>query len=188
MRGAPALAALLAACSSGAKAPPDYPPLPGDPPRAGAAASPSEVDPGCVPAGAYDVAVDLSAAAITQQHTGMADTEWCEGMLAAVPAHMMASLTIGYEDGRLAVEWPTGTPIHVWPRGACGFEVTTPPMPVRFTFAGGRATGTSTYSIGTQNHPDESCTATDAQVSLVPAAAPDDAPGDAPDDAPDDAP
>ena len=48
----------------------------------------------------------------------------------------------------------------------CGFEVSSPPIPARFTFVDGRGSATSDDSIGTQNHPDERCTAEGAKISV----------------------
>lgn len=163
---------LAAGCSSGPKPAPDYAPLPDDPrlPAAGpaTATATAATDPACMPDGAYAVTVDLSSAIVTQANTGMGDDVWCRSMLAAVPAQGMDSMTIARSGGRLTVEWPAGHAVAVDVTGPCGFAVTAPPMPTTFTFAAGTGAGTSTYTIGTQNHPDESCTATAAKVMAVP--------------------
>jgi hypothetical protein len=111
--------------------------------------------------------VDLSSAQITQVNTGMSDTVWCKALLEAVPAQSMAAMKIAYAQGRLAVDWSGSQSLTV--AGGCEFEITSPPMPARITFAGGKGTGTTTYSIGTPNHPDESCTATGARLTIEPA-------------------
>lgn len=164
----------LAACGTGSTPAPEYAPLPDDPrlpptgrPAPGAGGAAGAPDAACIPAGTYDVAVDLSAAVISQANTGMDDTVWCQSMLEAVPAQMMASMTIAHDGGALTVAWPPGHPVAVTPRGPCSFSVTTPPMPATFVFDGGVGRGTSTYTIGTQNHPDESCTATGATIAVT---------------------
>src|SRR5688572_26202298 len=90
------LVVLLAACSSSQNSPA---PLPGD-------TTESYVNVGCVPAGFYTVAVDLSAAKISQVNTGMDDTRWCESMLSVVPTAQMNAMRIGYDNGVLGVRWP----------------------------------------------------------------------------------
>ncbi|HTE53898.1 MAG TPA: hypothetical protein VK698_23745 [Kofleriaceae bacterium] len=123
----------------------------------------------CIPAGTYAVHVDLSSATITQQNTGMGDTVWCKSILEAVPAQMMASMTIRYTDGRPEVDWSGSKSLTM--TGDCQLEITAPPMPTRITFVAGKGTGTTTYSTGTPNHPDESCTATNAVLTVELAAA-----------------
>lgn len=120
----------------------------------------------CIPPGRYAVRVDLSSAQVSQKNTGMEGTEWCRSMLEAVPAHSMASMTIDYPEGQLAVDWSGSKSLSI--AGDCELEITSPPMPARITFAAGRGTGTTTYSIGTANHPDESCTASGATIRVEP--------------------
>jgi hypothetical protein len=158
---------LAVACSSN-QASPSHPTREASTPKAArdpAASQPVKTD-RCIPPGRYAVQVDLSTAHVSQKDTGMEGTEWCRSMLEAVPAHSMASMTIAYPDGRLAVEWSGSKSLSI--ASACEFEITSPPMPVRITFAAGRGHGTTTYSIGTANHPDESCTATGATIRVQP--------------------
>lgn len=117
-----------------------------------------------MPAGMYRVRVDLSAAKISQANTGMDGTEWCRSMLEAVPASMLSTMRISYEEGRLAVEWPRTRPAILAGVGACGFEISAPPIPAKFAFERGAGRATGTYSIGTKNHPDERCTAEGATI------------------------
>ena len=139
----------------------DLLPLPGDPPRAMAAATP-----GCIPSGAYRVTVDLTDAKITQGNTGMADTAWCKSMLAAVPAQMMGTMRIAVDDGAIGLEWPIGHAATATLTG-CNVEITSPPMVAKLTFADGKGTGTTTYTTGTQ-HQGDTCTATDAKLTVEP--------------------
>lgn len=122
----------------------------------------------CIAAGTYNVSVDLSNAEITQTNTGMADTDWCRSMLMAVPATQMNAMRIGYEEGALAVRWPPSRKVHADVTSACAFAISDQPIPVTITFAGGghTAEGRATYSLGTSNHPDERCTATNAKLVL----------------------
>jgi len=126
--------------------------------------------PRCVPAGDYTVRVDLSSAQISQQNTDMADTRWCKSMLEAVPAQSMTSMRIAYPGDQLAVDWAGSRSVTV--ASECEFEITSPPMPARIRFAQGVGTGTTTYSIGTDNHPDESCSATGARLTIELSSAP----------------
>jgi hypothetical protein len=122
----------------------------------------------CIPAGTYSVDVDLSTAKLSQVNTGMADLTWCKSILEGVPRMSMTRMKIAIDDGRMTVEWPPGQQLRIAARGDCTFEVTSPPIPSTITFANGRATGTASYSVGTQNHPDESCTAHHAKLALAP--------------------
>jgi hypothetical protein len=162
------LASLMMSCSSPQKAGVKPGPAPA-PATAPASALGSSAPAGrCVPPGDYAVKVDLSSAQITQRNTGMEDTEWCRSILEAVPAQSMGAMRISYTGDKLAVTWPNPASLVV--RSECAFEITSPPMPTRISFSGGEGTGTTTYSIGTPNHPDESCTATGARLSIEPAA------------------
>jgi hypothetical protein len=154
---------LLAACGSTPKPPTDFPPLPGESPAVAAA----EVT--CMPDGLYRVSVDLSSAKISQLNTGMDGTEWCRSMLQAVPSGMMSTMRISRDDGRLAVAWPHTRVVGIASLGACSFHVTTPPITAQFTFTGGRGSATGDYTLGTVNHPDESCTAEGARFTVEPA-------------------
>ena len=120
----------------------------------------------CVPAGFYKVRVDLASAQISQVNTGMDDTEWCKSMLVTVPTAQMNAMRIGYENGMLEVRWPPSRKVSVTSKGECEFAIDDDPIPATFKFAAGRADGTATYSLGTVNHPDEKCTATNAKFSL----------------------
>ena len=162
------LLALMAACGSSQRAEP-HAPIPADPAPAAAAAEAEGGDStGCIPAGTYDVKVDLATAMISQKNTGMGDTRWCKSILEGVPAQMMGRMVVTYPDGVLTVDW--GGPKAITMTGRCAFEVTEQPMPARISFAAGRGTGTTSYSTGSPNHPDESCTATSAKLQIQPAA------------------
>lgn len=149
---------ILAACSSSTK-PPESPV---SPPQE----APKSAGIACIPAGLYKVTVDLSAAKITQVNTGMDDITWCRSMLEGVPTMQMNALRIDYDDGYLAVHWPPSRMVGVEQKGECAIAIANQPIPATFTFADGRAEGIGTYSIGTVNHPDEKCTATDAKFFL----------------------
>jgi hypothetical protein len=118
----------------------------------------------CIAAGFYNVTVDLTHAQITQVSTRMA--EWCKSMLMAVPAAQMNTMRIAYEDSALTVRWPPSRTVHATATSACAFAIADQPIPVTFTFAGSAAEGIATYSLGTANHPDENCTATNAKLVL----------------------
>jgi hypothetical protein len=162
------LASMILGCSSPQKAEVRPGPAPGPATVPAAALETSAPAGRCVPPGDYAVKVDLSSAQVTQRNTGMEGTEWCKSILEAVPAQSMAAMRISYTGDKLAVEWPGPASIVV--ESDCEFEITSPPMPARITFSGGKGTGATTYSIGTPNHPDESCTATGARLSIEPAA------------------
>lgn len=168
---------LVATTACGGQATPrEYAPLPPDPrlPTTTATATPvaAVADPACLPDGDYTVALDLSKAVIKQANTGMDDTAWCKSMLEVVPAQQMATMTIGRDARGLTVEWPSGHQAKIEVRGPCEFAITSPPMPAVIKFVDGQGAGTSTYTLGTSNHPDESCTAVDALVTVTPLAAP----------------
>jgi hypothetical protein len=120
----------------------------------------------CIAAGIYNVTVDLTHAQITQVNTGMSDTEWCKSMLMAVPAAQMNATRIAYEDRALTVRWPLSRTVHATATSTCAFAIADAPIPVTITFSGSAAEGIATYSLGTANHPDEQCTATNAKFVL----------------------
>lgn len=155
------LAFLAAAACSSAPAPAEPAPVP-------VVAGPDAPPARCVPEGDYAVRVDLSSAQISQVNTGMSDTVWCKSILGAVPAQSMTAMKIAYTDGKLAVDWAGAKALTI--ESDCEFEILSPPMPAKIVFAGGHGTGTTTYSIGTDNHPDESCTATGATLRIEPVA------------------
>lgn len=122
---------------------------------------------GCIPAGAYSVKVDLSSAKLSQVNTGMDDIAWCKSLLEGIPATTMATLAVIVEGGQMRVEWPPGKPQTIVSIGSCSIAITSPPMIAQMTFGkNGKATGATSYSIGTQNHPDESCSAVGAKLAL----------------------
>ncbi len=121
----------------------------------------------CIPAGTYSVKVDLSTAKLSQINTGMDDMTWCKSLLELIPAKTMATLEVKVEGDKLTVEWPPGKPQTIVSIGACSIGITSPPMVAQLTFAStGKATGATSYSVGTQNHPDESCNAVGARLAL----------------------
>ena len=122
----------------------------------------------CIPAGLYTVKVDLSAAQLSQKNTGMADLTWCKSLLESVPATSMATMKITGDGGQMSVEWPPGQPMHLVAKGTCAFDITSLPMLSSITFADGKGSGTAGYTIGTQNHPDESCSAANAKLAIEP--------------------
>ena len=123
-------------------------------------------DRSCVVDGTYSVAVDLSTAKITQGDTGMgSDSTWCASMLQGVAQQAMSSMTIRYDNDVVVVEWPTGHMATIDVTGPCDLVVTSRPMPARLHFANGKATGTTTYTVGTQ-HADDTCTASDAKLTI----------------------
>ncbi len=122
----------------------------------------------CIPAGVYQVTVDLSSAKLSQVNTGMDDITWCKSMLEGIPKSMMATLEIKVEGNQMRLEWPPGKPQTIVSLGACSVGVTSPPMIAQMTFGNtGKASGSTSYAIGTQNHPDERCEAVGAKLSLV---------------------
>lgn len=121
----------------------------------------------CIAAGDYKVRVDLSSAKLSQANTGMDDITWCKSMLEGVPATMMSILRIVVEGTQMRVEWPPGQPSTIVSLGPCSFGVTSPPMIAQLTFGkNGKANGATSYAVGTQNHPDESCSAVGAKLFL----------------------
>lgn len=155
--------------------------LPFVPLEAGSGAPPAGIEPvkitgspgssiaaaACIPAGVYQVSVDLSTAKLSQANTGMDDLTWCKSMLEAVPATAMATLEIKVEGNQLRLEWPPGHPQTIVSTGACSIGVTSPPMLATITFHdGGKATGATSYAVGSQNHPGESCSAVNAKLAL----------------------
>lgn len=122
----------------------------------------------CIPAGVYAVTVDLAGAKLSQVNTGMDDIAWCKSMLEGIPKSMMATLEVKVAGDQLQVEWPPGKPQTIVSIGACSIGVTSPPMIAQITFGkNGKASGSTSYAIGTQNHPDERCEAVGAKLTLV---------------------
>jgi hypothetical protein len=146
--------------------PPTVMPKVGD--RMPASGSTSIASTGCIPAGTYAVSVDLSAAQLSQTNTGQSDLTWCKSMLEGIPRAAMATMRIVVSGGQLSIEWPPGQPARLSPGGDCSFVITSPPMVSSISFANGRGSGTASYSVGTQNHPDERCSATGAVLTIVP--------------------
>lgn len=121
----------------------------------------------CISAGTYQVRVDLADAKLSQVNTGMTDLRWCRSLLEGVPATTMAVMKIAVAAGQMTVEWPPGNPSTIVALGPCSFAVTSPPMIAQLTFGkGGKAAGTTSYAVGTPNHPDESCSAVGAKLFL----------------------
>ena len=135
-------------------------------PSSSAAGSATPVDHTCIIAGGYAVAVDLKSATITQGDTGMSDTDWCASMLAGVASQSMSSLAIHYDGGALAIEWPAGHPATFDVLAPCEIAITSQPMQSHLQFAAGSATGTTTFSVGTQ-HQGDTCTATNAALTVT---------------------
>jgi hypothetical protein len=129
-------------------------------------ASATAVDHTCIAAGNYTVAVDLKSSTITQGDTGQGDTEWCESMLAGVASQAMSAMTIRYDGATLVIEWPPSHPSIVDVLGPCEISIRSQPMPSHLTFAAGSATGTTTFTVGTQ-HQGDTCTATNAALSVT---------------------
>lgn len=122
----------------------------------------------CIPAGVYQVSVDLGGAKVSQVNTGMDDLTWCKSMLELIPAKTMATLEIKVEGNQLRLEWPPGQPQTIVSIGACSVGVTSPPMIAQITFGkAGKASGSTSYATGTSNHPDERCEAVGAKLTLV---------------------
>jgi hypothetical protein len=122
----------------------------------------------CIPAGVYQVSVDLSGAKVSQVNTGMDDLTWCKSMLEVIPAKTMATLEIKIEGKQMRLEWPPGQPQTIVSVGACSVGVTSPPMIAQITFGkNGKASGSTSYATGTPNHPDERCEAVGAKLALV---------------------
>jgi hypothetical protein len=149
-----------AACSSSPKAQTPEAPLPGETPTE------TYVSQTCVPAGFYKVTVDLTTAQITQVNTGMTDTKWCESLLTVVPNTELKTMRIAYENGVLGVKWPPQRRVSAVSKGECELEISDEPVPMTVKFENGKGTGTSTYSLGSDNHPDEKCTATNAKFLI----------------------
>jgi hypothetical protein len=120
----------------------------------------------CIPAGHYKVKVDLEGAKLSQANTGMDDLRWCKSMLEGVPATTMAILKIAVDAGQMTVEWPPGKASTIVSLGPCSFGITSPPMIAQLTFKNGKASGATSFAVGTQNHPDESCSAVGAKLFL----------------------
>jgi len=144
----------------------DQPPIAS--PRPAPTGSPSIPAAACIPAGRYAVEVDLSSAKVAQANTGMSDLTWCKSILEGVPKTAMATLEIKVAGGQLSLEWPPGQPARLAVRDTCSFDVTSPPMVSTITFANRKATGTTSYAVGSPNHPDESCSAVNATLALEP--------------------
>jgi hypothetical protein len=164
------LVVFLFACGSTPKpAATDLPPLPGDPPRVEPEVAAGSTS-GCIPSGLYNVTVDLADAKITQGNTGMAegDTVWCRSVLAQVPAHMMSTMRLVVDNGAVGLEWPIGRAGSGNITGDCELEITSQPMAAKVKFANGVGIGATTYAVGTQ-HAGDTCTATDAKLTLEPA-------------------
>ncbi len=121
----------------------------------------------CIAAGVYSVKVDLSSAKLSQVNTGMDDIEWCKSLLEGIPATTMATLQVVVEGDQMRVEWPPGKPQTIVSIGTCSIAITSLPMVAQMTFGkNGKATGATSYSVGTTNHPDESCSAVGAKLAL----------------------
>jgi hypothetical protein len=167
-----AVAFALAACSSPARH--DYPKLAeGDAPEVkpavppDAATGPVQIlyEPGgasCMPPGVYDVELDLTAAKLTILGQ---DETFCRSMLEAVPKNVLNQLKIEFENGALAVYWPTK--VVTVSASQCEFAITSQPVLANIVFAQGHATGTADYAAGAQNHPDQKCEAKGAKLTLV---------------------
>lgn len=161
--------ALAAAC--GGSQGPVTPPVPEnvlDPSAAGSATAGSAiaVDHTCIVAGGYAVAVDLKSATLTQGDTGMSDTQWCASMLAGVATQQMSSMMIRYDGDALAIEWPAGHLATFDVLGPCEIAITSQPMLSHLEFAAGSASGTTTFTVGTQ-HQGDTCTATNAALTVT---------------------
>jgi hypothetical protein len=135
-------------------------------PIGSSSASAPAVDRACIVAGNYSVAVDLKSSTITQGDTGQGDTEWCTSMLAGVASQAMSAMAIRFDGGALAIEWPPGHPATFDVLGPCEIAITSQPMRSHLTFAAGSASGTTTYTVGTQ-HQGDTCTATNAALSVT---------------------
>jgi hypothetical protein len=136
------------------------------PPAGSGSATGPTVDHTCIVAGNYNVAVDLKSATITQGDTGQGDTEWCSSMLAGVVSQAMNAMAIRFDDARLAIDWPPGHPATFDVLGPCEVAITSQPMRSHLTFAAGSASGTTTYTVGSQ-HQGDTCTATNAALSVT---------------------
>jgi hypothetical protein len=161
------LAIALAAC--GGSQAPITPPVPEavlDPTAATSAGSASPVDQTCILAGGYAVAVDLKPATLSQGDTGMSDTTWCASMLAGVASQQMSAMAIRYDGNALMIEWPPGHPASFDVLGPCEIAITSQPMLSHLQFAAGSASGTTTFTVGTQ-HQGDTCTATNAVLSVT---------------------
>lgn len=163
--------ALLLVLGCGGSPAPVTPPVPEtvlDPSATGSSTgSATSVDQTCIVAGGYAVAVDLKPATLSQGDTGMSDTQWCASMLAGVASQQMSSMAIRYDGGgTLMIEWPPGHPASFDVIGPCEIAITSQPMLSRLQFIAGSASGTTTFTVGTQ-HQGDTCTATNAALSLV---------------------
>lgn len=160
---------MLIGCSLAAKTPAEFPPLPGEAGSGSGSPPPvatTRADSKCIPLGVYTVSVDLTDAKITQKNTGMDSTEWCTSMLQGLAQLGMSQMLISYEDDKLAIIWGQRR-AELAVKSGCEFEITLP-FPAKIAFANGTGSGTTTYTGGAVNHPDESCTATDAKIVLAP--------------------
>jgi len=184
--------ALLAGCSSNPKPPPGgYSPLPPDhpTPRVGSATpagtAPAGSDPAipldgvpdptapvisfpaggppCMPAGDYTVAFDFSAALFTV--SGGMDQKFCEAMAEGIATKNLTAMRISFDGGTLAAEWPQPQTVIV--RGECDFEIVSRPAPSRISFEGGVGTGSTSYTLGTPNHPSERCDAKNVKLTIT---------------------
>jgi hypothetical protein len=113
-------------------------------PAGSGSASAKAVDHACIVDGNYNVAVDLKPAKLTQGDTGQGDTEWCASMLAGVASQAMSAMTIRFDAGSLAIDWPPGHPATFDVLGPCELAIT----------------------VGTQ-HQGDTCTATNAALSVT---------------------
>jgi|HubBroStandDraft_6_1064221.scaffolds.fasta_scaffold86957_2 hypothetical protein len=170
------LAVVLACAACGASPAPaaspqnipeaDLDPKPAGSDTAAATTTGMHADHSCVSAGSYSVALDLSSAKITQGDTGMgSDSTWCTSMLQGVAQQAMSSMTIRYDGDAAVIEWPPGHPATIDVTGPCDVIVTSRPMPAELHFGNGKATGTTTFTVGTQ-HTDDTCTATNAKLTI----------------------
>lgn len=131
----------------------------------GSATGPA-VDHACIVAGSYTVAIDLKPATLTQGDTGQADTQWCASMLAGVASQSMSTMAIRFDGDALMIDWPSGHPATFDVLGPCEIAITSQPMLSHLAFEAGSATGTTTFTVGTQ-HQGDTCTATNAVLSIT---------------------
>lgn len=124
--------------------------------------------PSCMPAGQYDVDLDLSKA--SYEVGGGMDLDYCQKQSeAALPALGASALEIGYPDGKLQVLWPEARAIK--PLGPCGFEDQIGDVPIQLTFVDGLGSGTANFAMVTPNHPDEVCKINGVLVHVAPTGA-----------------
>jgi hypothetical protein len=167
------LVAACAACGAGQPhSPPaqlvpesELDPKPATPADAATAPPTPGVDHNCIEAGLYNVDVDLGSATITQGDTGMSDTSWCASMLQAVASQQMATMSIRYEGDALVIEWPEGHGAMFDVSGPCDIAITSRPMPAKLHFDAGKASGTTSFTVGTQ-HVGDTCTAMNAKLTI----------------------